>query len=152
MTRPEITAELSTMIEKKINPNNDPRIYWAKEVTFDYSTNHAVRVDYMKFVPVNNSVSGIEKGDCYCYEIKSFICEERVSDISFVTEIIWEGFANTDSSEALKKQFDKFCDWCWGHGYGDCDVCRKEYHKLYIPLKIAEKQRELGLEETRRLY
>lgn len=62
MTRPEITAELSTMIEKKINPNNDPRIYWAKEVTFDYSTNHAVRVDYMKFVPVNNSVSGIEKG------------------------------------------------------------------------------------------
>lgn len=73
MTRPEITAELSTMIEKKINPNNDPRIYWAKEVTFDYSTNHAVRVDYMRFVPVNNSVSGIEKGDCYCYEIKSSI-------------------------------------------------------------------------------
>lgn len=73
MTRPEITAELSTMIEKKINPNNDPRIYWAKEVTFDYSTNYAVRVDYMKFVPVNNSVSGIEKGDCYCYEIKSSI-------------------------------------------------------------------------------
>ena len=61
MTRPEITAELSTMIEKKINQNNDPRIYWAKEVTFDYSTNYAVRVDYMKFVPVNNSVSGIEK-------------------------------------------------------------------------------------------
>lgn len=27
--------------------------------------------DYMKFVPVNNSVSGIEKGDCYCYEVKS---------------------------------------------------------------------------------
>ena len=73
MTRPEITAELSTMLEKKINPNNDPRIYWAKEVTFDYSTNHAVRVDYMRFVPVNNSVSGIEKGDCYCYEIKSSI-------------------------------------------------------------------------------
>lgn len=61
MTRPEITAKLSAMLEKKINPNNDPRIYWAKEVTFDYSTNHAVRVDYMKFVPVNNSVPGIEK-------------------------------------------------------------------------------------------
>ena len=72
-----------------------------------------------------------------------------MSDISFVTEIIWEGFANIDSSDALKKQFDKFCDWCFGHGYGDCDVCRKEYHKLYIPLRIAEKQRELGLEETR---
>ena len=71
MTRPEITAKLSAMIEKKINPHNDPRIYWAKEVTFDYSTDHAARVDYMRFVPVNNSVSGIEKGDCYCYEVKS---------------------------------------------------------------------------------
>ena len=73
MTRPEITAELSAMLEKKINPHNDPRIYWAKEVSFDYSTDHAVRVDYMRFVPVNNSVSGIEKGDCYCYEIKSSV-------------------------------------------------------------------------------
>ena len=51
--RKEITAALSAVLEKKINPDNDPRIYWAKEVTFDYSTNHAVRVDYMKFVPVN---------------------------------------------------------------------------------------------------
>ena len=25
----------------------------------------------MRFMPVNNSVSGIEKGDCYCYEVKS---------------------------------------------------------------------------------
>ena len=73
-----------------------------------------------------------------------------VSNISFVTEIIWEGFANTDSSDALKKQFDKFCNWCWGHGYGNCDVCKRGCHKLYIPLRIAEKQRELGLEETKR--
>lgn len=71
--RKEITDTLSAAIEKKINPYNDPRIYWAKEVTFDYSTNHAVRVDYMKFVPVNNSVSGIEKGDFYCYEVKSSV-------------------------------------------------------------------------------
>ena len=77
MTRPEITAELSAMLEKKINPCNDPRIYWAKEVTFDYSTDHAVRVDYMRFVPANNSVSGIEKGDCYCYEIKSSVADFR---------------------------------------------------------------------------
>lgn len=69
--RPEITAALSAALEKKINPYNDPRIYWAKEVTFNYSTNHATRVDYMRFKPVNNSVSGIEKGDFYCYEIKS---------------------------------------------------------------------------------
>ena len=71
--RPEITAALSAALEKKINPYNDPRIYWAKEVTLDYSTNHAARVDYMRFKPVNNSVSGIEKGDFYCYEIKSSV-------------------------------------------------------------------------------
>ena len=67
MTRSEITAVLSQMIEQKINPSNDVRIYWAKEVTFDYSTNHAVRVDYMKFVPTNKSTSGIEKGVFYGY-------------------------------------------------------------------------------------
>lgn len=71
--RPEITTILSSSTEKYINPHNDPRIYWAKEVTFDYATNNAVRVDFMKFKPVNNTVSGIEKGDFYCYEVKSSI-------------------------------------------------------------------------------
>lgn len=75
--RPEITAMLSLALEKKINPYNDPRIYWAKEVTFDYSTNHAVRVDYMRYKPVNNTVSGIEKGDFYCYEVKSSVEDFR---------------------------------------------------------------------------
>lgn len=71
--RPEITKELSMSLEKYINPKNDTRIYMAKEVTFDYATGHAIRVDYMKFKPVNNTVSGIEKGDFYCYEIKSSV-------------------------------------------------------------------------------
>lgn len=48
-----------------------------KEVTFDYSTNHAVRVDYMRYKPVNNTVSGIEKGDFYCYEVKSSVEDFR---------------------------------------------------------------------------
>ncbi len=74
MGRPEITKKLSELLEKHIDPHNDPRIYWAKEVTFDYSTsNETVRVDYMRFKPMNNSVSGIEKGDFYCYEIKSSV-------------------------------------------------------------------------------
>jgi hypothetical protein len=71
--RKEITKRLSQELEKYINPNDDSRIYWAKEVTFDYATDHPVRVDYMKFVPLNTSVSGIEKGDFYCYEIKSSV-------------------------------------------------------------------------------
>ena len=73
MTRPEITKLLSLSIKKHISPYNDPRICWAKEVTFDYATDHSIRVDFMKFNPVNNTVSGIEKGDFYCYEIKSSV-------------------------------------------------------------------------------
>lgn len=71
--RPEITTVLSISTEKYITPHGGPRIYWAKEVTFDYATSNAVRVDYMKFKPVNNTVSGIEKGDFYCYEVKSSV-------------------------------------------------------------------------------
>lgn len=73
MKRPEITKQLSELLEKHIDPHNDPRVYWAKEVTFDYATSNTVRVDYMLFKPVNNSVSGIEKGDFSCYEIKSSV-------------------------------------------------------------------------------
>ena len=64
---------LSRSVQRHICPNNDQRIYWAKEVTFDYATKNAIRVDFMRFKPVNNKVSGIEKGDFYCYEIKSSI-------------------------------------------------------------------------------
>lgn len=73
MNRKELTAKLSYMLEQHINPHRDPRIYYAKEVTFDYNSEHSIRVDYMWFKPVNNTVSGIEKGDFYCYEIKSSV-------------------------------------------------------------------------------
>lgn len=75
MKRTEITENLSKLTEKYLNPQNDPRIYWAREVTFDYGTLHQIRIDYMRFKPKNNTVSGIEKGDFYCYEIKSCIAD-----------------------------------------------------------------------------
>ena len=71
--RKQITKALSLSLERYLNPHNDPRIYIAQEVTFDCATGHAIRVDFMRFKPVNNSVSGIEKGDFYCYEIKSSV-------------------------------------------------------------------------------
>lgn len=75
MNRKETTKRLSELTEQYINPRYDPRIYWAREVTFDYGTLNQVRVDYMEFAPKNNSVSGIEKGDFYCYEIKSSVAD-----------------------------------------------------------------------------
>lgn len=77
MDRPAVTNMLGDYLEKYIDPHNDPRIYWAKEVTFDYATEHSCRVDYMVFKPHNNSTSGIEKGDFYCYEIKSSVEDFR---------------------------------------------------------------------------
>lgn len=71
--RVNITLLLSLSIRKHIDPHDDTRVYWASEVTFDHGTSHAVRVDYMRFKPVNNSVSGIEKGDFFCYEVKSSV-------------------------------------------------------------------------------
>lgn len=77
MSRQDTTAVLSEALEKHLDPHNDPRIYWAREVTFDYSTSHATRVDYMLYKPLNNTVSGIEKGDFYCYEVKSSVEDFR---------------------------------------------------------------------------
>ena len=77
MTRPEITKRLSELTEKLINPNNDSRTYWAKEISFDYATSNRIRVDYMRFEPLNNTISGIEKGNFYCYEIKSSVEDFR---------------------------------------------------------------------------
>ena len=71
--RTQTTDMLSRLTEKMISCDYDSRAYWSKEVTFDYGTPNQVRVDYMKFEPLNNSVSGIEKGDFYCYEIKSCV-------------------------------------------------------------------------------
>lgn len=75
--RKNITSQLGALLEHHIDPNHDSRIYWAKEVTFDYATAHRVRVDYVQFKPLNNTVSGIEKGDFYCYEIKSSVEDFR---------------------------------------------------------------------------
>lgn len=72
--RKETTQYLTDLLKKDINPHNDPRIYTATEVTFDYYSSHPIRVDYMRFKPLDNSVGGIERGLFYCYEIKS--CKE----------------------------------------------------------------------------
>ena len=71
LNRKQITEELSQKTEYYLNPKKDPRIYWAKEVTFNYGRDNQFRIDYMKIVPTNNSISGLEHSDIYCFEIKS---------------------------------------------------------------------------------
>lgn len=88
--RPETTKMLSLSVEKHINPYNDTRIYWAREVTFDYSTSKGKRVDYMLFKPKNNTPSGIEKSDFYCdvSEHEQEQCEENGQDCRTCPDLI----------------------------------------------------------------
>lgn len=106
--RKEITKRLSIYAEMYINPNNDPRIYYAKEVTFDYATAHATRVDFMKFKPVNNTVSGIEKGDFYCYEVKSTPDDFRSGHgLNFIGDYNYI-ITTPETYEAIKKEIPHF--------------------------------------------
>lgn len=52
-------------------------------------------------------------------------------------------------SKALKEQFERHCDWCWYHGFGNCDNCRKKFNKYYIPIRKEEIQIRLGLKEQK---
>lgn len=69
--RKEITKFLGNLLENQYFSGIGK--YWAKEVSVDLgSTEKAKRVDYMQFVPENQcSVSALEKGSFFCYEIKS---------------------------------------------------------------------------------
>lgn len=35
--------------------------------------------------------------------------------------------------------FNNYHDWCWGHGYGNCDACRKYYKQLRLAKVINER-------------
>ena len=71
--RSEITKELAKRLETYCD--NVPYVlpYLAKEVSFDTETSHPIRVDYVRFMPKSSMISGIEKGDFICYEIKSSV-------------------------------------------------------------------------------
>lgn len=71
MKRKEITKLLTDIL---IADRLNDRKYFAKEVSIDYGTVNTKRIDVMEFVPQSViHVSGIEKGEFVCYEIKSCI-------------------------------------------------------------------------------
>lgn len=68
MMRPEITEFLSEIL---VAQRFCGFKYWSSEVTLNYGTTNQKRVDFMQFEPKNTTVSGIEKGEFICYEVKS---------------------------------------------------------------------------------
>ena len=39
-------------------------------------------------------------------------------------------------SIALKEHYERYCNWCWYHDLGNCNYCRKEFGKIYRPIRI----------------
>lgn len=96
MNRKEITQQLSEALEYYINPRKDPRIYYAKEVTFNYGSLDECRVDYMLCKPINNyTTDGIENSTFTAYEIKSSVadfnsghgCNWHIADKSYLVTL-----------------------------------------------------------------
>lgn len=72
--RTQITEFLSdTLVKTRLTGMGK---HYAREVTFDYGSGKGkqIRIDFVQFKPENQySISGIEKGEFICYEIKSCI-------------------------------------------------------------------------------
>lgn len=62
--KPEITAMLSRSIQQHICPDNDTRIYRAREVTFDYGTSKTGRMDFIK-IPSDWMYGELDKSITY---------------------------------------------------------------------------------------
>lgn len=74
MTRKETTKFLSDLLIRERFSGMGK--YYASEVTLNYGSADVKRVDFMQFKPPSTySVSGIEKGEFICYEIKSCIAD-----------------------------------------------------------------------------
>ena len=86
MTRAEITKFLGELLVNTRFAGAGK--HWASEVSLDPWTANGKRVDYMQFVPENQcSVSALEKGSFFCYEIKS--CKQDVfsgNGLNFIGE------------------------------------------------------------------
>ena len=72
MSRADVTAELSALVEKRLDSRSS---FWAREVSFDRGTPSWRRIDYVGFKPYTPAYAleptSVELGTFACYEIKS---------------------------------------------------------------------------------
>ena len=43
------------------------------------------------------------------------------------------------SIEEYDKWFNNYCNWCWGHGYGNCSMCKKHYKQFRLAKIMNDK-------------
>ena len=122
--RKEVTKWLGKMLMRDIfKVPSDPRHYWASEVTLrrkdrEPGESEDIRVDFMQFVPVNQTAGGIDRGEFICYEVKSCKAEFKskhghnlIGDKNYyvMTEQLLD---------ELKAEDPHLKQLCLRHGYG----------------------------------
>lgn len=134
MKRTEITRFLSNLLVQ--NKFCGRGKYWAREVSLDYGTKDVRRVDFMQFKPQNQiSVSGLEKGEFICYEIKSCKADvfsghgfnfEGEQNYIVTTMETWKALIN-DGKERIP------------HNVGIMVACKKDkYEEFENPSPLSE--------------
>jgi hypothetical protein len=54
------------------------------------------------------------------------------------------------SEDEIQNRFKEYCDWCWGHGFGNCDKCR-EYKDQWISAFNAFSKLGFSITDTNKL-
>lgn len=72
--RPDITAKLSRLVEKRLDSQH---MYWSPEVNFDDGTKDNRRVDFVGFHPAKDApeATEVELGTFAFYEVKSSMAD-----------------------------------------------------------------------------
>lgn len=136
MNRKETTRFLSNLLISD-RLTNKRGVYYASEVSLDYGTTDAKRVDFMQFKPNGvTCVSDIEKGIFICYEIKS--CKEDVysgNGMNFVGE---KNYIVTTMDCYKKLQADMHSGKLWNH-ITDCCPESNLHVGFMVPIPFRAK-------------
>lgn len=136
MNRKETTEFLSKLlVTKKLSGMGK---YYASEVTLDWGGGKGKekRVDFIQFIPKNQSTSGIEKGEFVFYEVKS--CK---ADYNSGNGLTFEGERNyiVTTMETYKQIVRDINNNLWNVGvYVACPEWRKPVDEFENPTPIDD--------------
>lgn len=166
--RPEITKILSESIKKHIDPNNDPRIYWASEVSFASGvTKNMKNVNHLAFLlrtlDKNKSLSkedikALMVTDIHLYS-KGYLTRDELDGQLRMAELIDFEERKYNQISHLMSFLKAFSDLYYSkkedkiYFSDDIDVVEDEYDGKYHcdPIKLRLHRQEL-LEESRKNY
>ncbi len=130
MNKSETTKFLSDLLIRDWLPEIGK--YYVRQVIIDPWTDHGRKVDFMQFIPDNQiSVSGIEKGNFVCYEVKS--CKEDIYSGEGLTFVGDMNYIVT-TMECYKSILDDYRDGTLGRFIKDKDSEASNHFGILVPV------------------